>query len=79
MIKTDLHLSIDRIAGTKTSSRGSKVARYVVSSITATLSFRTITSHMTSIATDSTDNVGGEVALLWAVVLPMTNLTTYNY
>lgn len=32
---------------------------------------------MTSVATDTTDNVGGKVALLGAVVLAVTDLTTY--
>lgn len=31
---------------------------------------------MAGIATDATDDVGGEVALLWAVVLAVTDLAT---
>jgi hypothetical protein len=29
---------------------------------------------MSSVATNAADNIGGEIALLWAVVLAMTDL-----
>lgn len=31
---------------------------------------------MASVSTDTTDDVGGKVALFWAVVLPVADLTT---
>ena len=41
-----------------------------------TIPVRTISSHMACVTTDATDDVGGEVALLWAVVFAVTNLST---
>jgi hypothetical protein len=36
----------------------------------------TVSSHMASISTDATDDICREIALFWAVVLSVTNLTT---
>lgn len=42
----------------------------------ADLAFGTVASHVTSLATDATDDAGREVLLLRAIVLAMTNLST---
>jgi hypothetical protein len=39
------------------------------------LAIGTVTSHMSSLTTDTADNAGREVLLLWAIVLAMTNFT----
>ncbi|KAB8266989.1 hypothetical protein BDV30DRAFT_231983 [Aspergillus minisclerotigenes] len=48
----------------------------IVTPIGASLAVRTITSHVTSVATNTTDDVGGKVALFWTVILAMSDLTT---
>ena len=63
---------------TSTNCRTTRCAtRSIVSPIGTTLSVRTISRHVSSIATDSANDVRCEVALFRAVILPMTNLTTY--
>jgi hypothetical protein len=64
------------IATTNAFLRCPKATRNFVSSIRATLSLGTVASHMASIPTNATDDVGGEVALLRTVVLAMTDLST---
>jgi hypothetical protein len=46
----------------------------VVAPRLANLAIRTITSHMSSLTADTTDDAGGEVLLLRAVVLSVTDL-----
>ena len=48
----------------------------IVTPVTSTLAVGTITSHVASIATNPTDNVGSEVALLGTIVLAMSDLAT---
>lgn len=50
------------------------MARELVARLAPTLAIWAITGHVPSIATDTADNVGGEVALLGAVVFAMTDL-----
>jgi hypothetical protein len=69
-----LHLTIDSITSTN-SSPGTTVST-VVSPISASLAIGTITSHVSSIATDTANDVGSEVTLLGAVVLAMSDLAT---
>lgn len=69
-----LHLPVDGI--TSTNSSRTSAADAVVAPVAASLAVRTVTSHVTSVTTDTTDNVGGEVALLRAVIFTMTDLTT---
>ena len=40
------------------------------------LAIRTIAGHMSSLTTDTTDDAGREVLLLWAIVFPVTDFTT---
>ena len=42
--------------------------------VLATLAVWTVTSHVASVTADATDDVGGEVAGVWAVVLAMSYL-----
>jgi hypothetical protein len=70
---TYLHLTIDGVTSTN-AARGSTVARNLVASLTATLAVGAVASHVTSVTTDAADDVGGEVALLGAVILAMTDL-----
>ena len=72
--KTYLHLPID---GVTTANGPRTAAKAVVTPIGATLAVRAVTSHVSGIATDTTDDVGSEVALLRTVILAMTDLTTY--
>lgn len=58
------------------SARASSRGRRPVAPICATLSVRAVSGHVTSVATDSADDVCSEVALLRAVVLPVADLTT---
>lgn len=37
---------------------------------------RAISSHVACVTTDTADDVGGEIALFWAIVFSVTNLTT---
>lgn len=71
---TYLHLTIDSIASTDGSTAAAKAS--AVTPFAASLAIRAITSHVTSITTDTTNDVGSEVALFGTVVLAMSNLTT---
>ena len=71
---TYLHLAINSITTTESSLRGR--SRNVVASVRASLPVGTISSHMTSISTNATDDIGCEVALLGAVVFSMSDLAT---
>ena len=71
-----LHLSVDSITATNGSARTAETTTVVVAPVGASLAVRTIASHMASVTTDATDDVGGEVALLRTVVLAVSDLTT---
>lgn len=73
--KTYLHFAIDGISRSK-SSVGP--AEAVVTPISAPLSIGTVASHMSRIATNTANDVRGEVALLRAIVLAMSDLTTFS-
>jgi hypothetical protein len=75
--KTYLVFPVNSISSTNTTSGRARCStRSIVSPVCTTLSVRTISGHVTSITTDTTNDVGGKVALLGTVVLSMTNLTT---
>ena len=69
---TYLVFTVDDIAATNTASRG--LDRAVIAPARATLSVRTITSHVASVAADAADNVGRVILLLRAVILSVSNL-----
>ena len=70
-------LSVNSISSTNaTSCRSRRTTRTIVPPICTTLSVGTISSHVTSVAADTANNVGGEVTLLRTVVLAVTDLTT---
>ena len=77
---THLIFSVNRIASPNTSSGCATrhATRSIVAPISTGSSVRTITSHVSGVATNATNNIGGKVALLRAVVLAMTDLTTYG-
>jgi hypothetical protein len=75
---TYLHFSVDSITATKSPLRPIKPSRNVIPGIGATLSIGAISRHMPCIAADSTDDIGSEVALFWAVVFAMSNLSTWR-
>lgn len=58
------------------SARAPSRSRRSIAPIGATLSVWAVSRHVTSVATDSADDVCGEVALLGAVILPVADLTT---
>lgn len=74
---TYLHLTINSIATADSTLRATVAVATVVAPVSATLTIRTITCHMASIATNTADNVGGKVALFGAIVFAMTDLSTY--
>lgn len=69
-----LHLTVDSIALPDGSAATAITA--AIPPVGTSLAVRTITSHMASIATDATDDVGGKVPLLGTIVLAMSNLAT---
>jgi len=77
--KTHLHLTVNSIAsadGTRRPTSTTVATRLVVAPVAASLAVGTIAGHVSSIATDATDDVGCKVALLRAVVLAVSDLTT---
>ncbi|OJJ00456.1 hypothetical protein ASPVEDRAFT_569313 [Aspergillus versicolor CBS 583.65] len=50
----------------------------IVAPIAASLAVRAITSHMASISTDATNDIGSKVSLFGTVVLSVADLTTYS-
>ncbi len=77
--ETYLVFAIDGITATDTSSRSRTrhgSARSIVAPVRSTLSVWAVSRHMSRISTDPTDDVGSKVALLGAVELAMTDLTT---
>lgn len=81
--KTNLVLAVDSIAsanstGSWTTCRTawSTWSWWAIAPIRTTLSVRTISCHVASVSADTANNIGGKVALFWAVVLPVADLTT---
>ena len=75
--KSYLVLSVNSISSANAAScRARWTARTIIAPVCTTLSVGAISCHVTSVATDTTNDVGGEIALLGTVVLAMTNLTT---
>jgi hypothetical protein len=68
-----LHLSVDSI--TTANGSAARIETSSVAPIAAPLAVRTVTSHVPSIATDTTNNVGGEITLFRTVVFAMADLT----
>ena len=74
-----LVFTINRIASSDFPNRAARdSSRSIVTPVRSTLSVRTISGHVAGVATDTTDDVGGEIALLRAVILAVTDLTTYR-
>lgn len=81
---TNLVFAINCIASANSAScrtaskraRASSRSRRSIAPLCATLPVWAISRHVTSVATDSADDVCGEVALLGAVVLPVADLAT---
>lgn len=71
---TYLHLTVDSV--TAANGPAAAEATVVVAPVRAALTVGTITGHVTSVTTDATDDIGGEVALLRTVVLAVSDLTT---
>jgi hypothetical protein len=67
------------VSGFKLTSRAARSSRsgaVAVAPILSALSVGTIPGHVTSVATDATDDVCGKVALFRAVVLAVSDLAT---
>ena len=76
---TYLVFTINRIASSDFPNRAARdSSRSIVTPIRSTLSVRTISGHVASVTADTTDDVGSKIALLWAVILAVTDLTTYR-
>lgn len=80
--ETHLVFAIDSIARTNRAT-GSGTTTFestgsVLTPVGTSLSVGTITSHVTCVATDTTDDVRGEVALLGAVVFAMSDLAAWT-
>jgi hypothetical protein len=74
--ETYLHFPIDSISSTKSSLWTIDSPRDVVAHVRTTLSVRAVSCHMTSVAADTTNDVGREVALFGTIIFTMTDLTT---
>lgn len=76
--KAYLHLTIHSVSRTKGTRRSTAAAEATaIAPVAASLAVRTVASHVACIATDTTDNVGGKVALLGTVILAVSDLTTF--
>lgn len=73
---TNLHFSVHGVSASNSPLWSIDSSRNIVAHVSSTLPVRTVPGHVTSIATDATNDIGGEVALFGAVVLAMSNLTT---
>jgi hypothetical protein len=73
-VGTHLVLAVDGISAPDAASRSA--TRAIVAPASASLSVWAVTSHVTSIAADATDDVGSVVLLFRAVPLAMANLAT---
>ncbi|KAE8306717.1 hypothetical protein BDV41DRAFT_569688 [Aspergillus transmontanensis] len=71
-----LHELLENVALTNSSTATTTTVTTIVTPVGASLAVRTIASHVTSVATNTTDDVGGKVALFWTVILAMSDLTT---
>ena len=72
-MSTYLHLTVNSIAS---ANRTWATAEATIVPIGTSLTVWAVASHMASIATDTANDVRGEVALLRAVILAMSDLTT---
>lgn len=74
-----LVFSIDSIAATNASSRPTawRLSWCIIPPIGSALSIWAISRHVSCVSAHATNNIGREVALFWAVILPMPNLATY--
>lgn len=71
--------SINRVATTNASSGPTTTgrrSRLIISPIRPALAVRAVSGHMSGISANAADNIGGEVTLLWTIVLSMSDLTT---
>lgn len=76
--KTYLHLAVHGVSRAKSTRRSAAAAEATaIAPVTASLAVRTVASHVACVATDTTDNIGSEVALLGAVILAVPDLTTF--
>lgn len=76
--ETYLHLTVHGIGRAKgTSWSATAAVATAIAPVAASLTVGTVASHVACVATDTTDDVGGEVALLGAVVLAVSDLTTF--
>lgn len=74
---TYLHLTVNSIAAADGTLRTTTAVATVVAPISATLTIGTITRHVASIAANTADDIGSEVALFGTVVFTVTDLSTY--
>ena len=75
---TYLIFSVHGVAATNASGRaltGHVTVRTVIAPVRAAGSIRTISGHVPGIATNTTDDIGGEISLLWAVEFSMPYLS----
>lgn len=63
------------IDGIPTTNTRSGTGRAIVTPTGTLLSIGTISSHVTSITTNATNDVGSEVLFLWTIVFAMADLT----
>lgn len=73
--ETYLHLTIDGVSAANSSVRTTPTVA-VITPVRTSLAIWAITGHVSGISTNTANNVCGEVALLGAVVLAMTDLAT---
>ncbi len=79
--KTYLVFTVDSVTSANASS--DRAARYssgwrTVAPVSSALSVWTVSSHVTCVATNSTDDISSKVALFRAVIFAMADLTTYK-
>lgn len=70
-----LVLSVNRISSSNTTRMAARWTTGTIPIVCTPLSVGAIPGHVTSVAADSADDIGGKIALLWAVELAMTDLT----
>ena len=68
-----LHFAVNGIA---TADAASSRTSTIVTPACATLTIRTITSHVTCVTADTTNDARRKVLALWTIVLAVTDLTT---
>jgi hypothetical protein len=75
--RTHLHFAIHSVTSAN-GTRSTTTNATIVAPIAASLSIGTVTSHMASVTADTADDVGSEVSLLGAIILAVSDLTTYS-